>query len=82
MAIHQLETHEEYARFLEQNPAEATTLFRELLIGVTNFFRDPEAYAALEERVVPAMFSGKRTGDVVRVSVPPVPRARRRTRSR
>ena len=70
MAIHQLETHEEYARFLEQNPAEATTLFRELLIGVTNFFRDPEAYAALEERVVPAMFSGKRTGDVVRVWVP------------
>ncbi len=70
MAVHQLETIEAYVRLLQQDGAEVGILFRELLIGVTNFFRDPEAFASLQERVIPALFAGKRNGDAVRVWAP------------
>ncbi|MEA3187238.1 MAG: two-component system, chemotaxis family, CheB/CheR fusion protein [Chthoniobacter sp.] len=58
-----------YLDFLRTHPGEAGALFQELLVSVTNFFRDREAFAALEARV-PALFAGKGTGDVVRVWVP------------
>ena len=45
-------------------------LFRDLLIGVTNFFRDPEAFAALAELVVPGLLEGKGASDTVRIWVP------------
>ena len=50
MAVHQIETIEGYVKYLQQTPAEVEALFRDLLIGVTNFFRDPEAFKALENR--------------------------------
>ena len=53
MAVHQIERVDEYVRYLQQTPAEVEALFRDLLIGVTNFFRDPEAFEALEEQVIP-----------------------------
>ena len=57
VVVHQLEGLREYVRYLEDNRAEAALLFRELLVGVTSFFRDPEAFDALKqalrERVVP-----------------------------
>ena len=40
---------------------------RDLLIGVTNFFRDPEAWQVLESDVIPNLFAGKKGGDTVRV---------------
>lgn len=42
-------------------------LFRDILIGVTNFFRDPEAFAALESHAITKLFDGKPPGSVVRV---------------
>ena len=59
MAVHQIERLDEYVRYLQQTPAEVEALFRDLLIGVTSFFRDPEAFAALEEQVIPRLFAGK-----------------------
>jgi two-component system, chemotaxis family, CheB/CheR fusion protein len=56
MSINQMENLAEYVRFLDQNPRELTTLYRELLIGVTCFFRDPPAYAILKEKVFPDLF--------------------------
>ena len=53
-----------------KEPAEVDTLLQDLLIGVTNFFRDPQAFAALEEKVIPALFEGKGPDDTVRVWVP------------
>jgi two-component system CheB/CheR fusion protein len=50
MAVNQIGELERYVRYLRQNPLEVETLFRELLITVTNFFRDPEAFQALEEQ--------------------------------
>ena len=42
-----------YARYLKENPAEARILFKDMLINVTNFFRDPEAFAALKATLLP-----------------------------
>jgi len=47
MNVHHLDSLKRYVRFLQENPAELDLLFKELLIGVTSFFRDPEAFEAL-----------------------------------
>ncbi len=70
MAVHQIETMDGYVKYLQQTPAEVDALFRDLLIGVTNFFRDPEAFKALEEQVIPKLFAGKPAGAVIRVWSP------------
>ncbi len=49
MAVHGLASLAEYARYMQETPTEAEALFADLLIGVTSFFRDPEAFAALDE---------------------------------
>ena len=59
-----------YARFVRENPDEAVALMKELLIGVTNFFRDGPAFEALARRVIPLIYQGKREADQVRVWVP------------
>jgi two-component system CheB/CheR fusion protein len=70
LAVHQIETMDSYVKYLQQTPTEVEALFRDLLIGVTNFFRDPKAFTALEEQVIPQLFTGKRKDDVIRVWVP------------
>lgn len=67
MAVHQIETMDSYVKYLQQAPVEVQALFNDLLIGVTNFFRDPEAFAALETSVIPKLFEGKMVGATVRV---------------
>jgi two-component system, chemotaxis family, CheB/CheR fusion protein len=67
MAVHQIGRAEEYLRHLRQSPSEAQALFCDLLIGVTNFFRDPEAFAVMESQVIPQLFVGKPAGAPVRV---------------
>jgi two-component system CheB/CheR fusion protein len=67
MAVHQLDSIDLYAKHLQQTPTEVEALFRDLLIGVTNFFRDPEAFKVLQEQVIPLLFSGKPAGGAVRV---------------
>ena len=59
MAVHQIETIDTYVRYLQQTPTEVEALFRDLLIGVTNFFRDQEAFKALEEQIIPKLFADK-----------------------
>jgi len=70
MAVHQIDRLDGYVRYLQQNPAEGEALFRDLLIGVTSFFRDPEAFTALEKKVIPQLFAGKPSGAVIRVWSP------------
>ena len=70
MAVHQIETIDRYVRYLQKNPIEVEALFHEFIIGVTNFFRDPEAFKALEERIIPKLFSNKPAGTTIRVWVP------------
>jgi two-component system, chemotaxis family, CheB/CheR fusion protein len=70
MGLHHIHTIAEYATYLQETPGEAGALFHDLLIGVTSFFRDPEAFKALEEQVVPKLFAGKNADAVIRVWVP------------
>jgi two-component system CheB/CheR fusion protein len=64
MAVLGIGTLAEYVAYLEGTPAELEVLFRTLLIGVTQFFRDPEAFKALEEQVLPRLLEAgsARTG--------------------
>ena len=69
MAMHQLDRSEDYLRFAREHPAEVQALFRDLLIGVTNFFRDPDAFEVLGQKVLPAVFARKAPHEPVRVWV-------------
>jgi two-component system CheB/CheR fusion protein len=70
MAVHQIKRMDEYASYLQQYPMEIEGLFRDLLIGVTSFFRDPEAFAALETQVIPRLLAGKSSDAAIRIWVP------------
>jgi two-component system CheB/CheR fusion protein len=70
MAVQQIEAMDGYVKYLQQSPPEAEALFRDLLIGVTNFFRDPEAFAVLEEQVIPTLLADKAVGGAIRVWSP------------
>jgi two-component system CheB/CheR fusion protein len=59
----------QYGRLIRQSPDEAVLLMRELLISVTNFFRDPVAWTSLAQRIVPRLFLNKSANDQVRVWV-------------
>jgi two-component system CheB/CheR fusion protein len=67
MAVQQIKAIAGYVQYLQQNPVEVEALFRDLLIGVTSFFRDPEAFGVLEERVIPQLFDDKPEGALIRV---------------
>lgn len=67
MQHQQIDSLEDYLRLLQHTPAEADALFSELLIGVTRFFRDGDAFMALAEVVVAPMFAGRDAQDPVRV---------------
>ncbi|MGJ0483846.1 MAG: CheR family methyltransferase [Methylomicrobium sp.] len=60
---------ETYARYLKEKPGEAHALFKDLLINVTSFFRDPEAFSVLEEKILPQLSTDKPEGSVFRVWV-------------
>jgi len=69
MAQHDIDDLEIYARYLKENPDEIQTLFKELLINVTSFFRDPEAFDVLKRDILPPLLQDKPEGYVFRVWV-------------
>ncbi|NJD52508.1 MAG: PAS domain-containing protein [Candidatus Methanoperedens sp.] len=70
MNLHQISRISDYVRYLQENPAEIQILHKEFLIGVTSFFREPEAFKALKEEVVPEIFKNKTPDQTVRIWVP------------
>jgi two-component system, chemotaxis family, CheB/CheR fusion protein len=70
MQLLQLDTPAAYVARLREEPAELDLLFRELLIGVTQFFRDPAAFEALSDTVLKELAAGKGADDEIRVWVP------------
>ena len=70
MAVHQIDRMEDYLRYLQLTRDEVDALFRDLLIGVTNFFRDTEIFETIRKQVVPQLLAGKTAGSVIRVWVP------------
>ncbi len=65
----QLTSPEAYLERLRKDPGEVDLLLKDLLINVTQFFRDPEVFAVLAREVVPRLFDEKRETDAVRVWV-------------
>ncbi len=70
MGIHQITKMADYVRYLQENPHELELLFKELLIGVTNFFRDPAAWEQLRTRAIPALLASRSPGHALRAWVP------------
>lgn len=67
MALLHVESMAEYLRVLRDNRAEVQSLYNDLLIKVTSFFRDPEAFDYLRRKVIPRLFKGRAVGETLRV---------------
>jgi chemotaxis methyl-accepting protein methylase len=70
MVVRQVADIDEYARLLQSEAHEVELLFKELLIGVTSFFRDPAVWDALRDTALPALFAQHPEGRAVRAWVP------------
>ena len=70
MAMHNLETLREYATFLEATPSEVEALGQDLLIRVTEFFRDPDTFDALAKSVFPRLLTAHSSKTPIRIWVP------------
>ncbi|HSQ92914.1 MAG TPA: CheR family methyltransferase, partial [Methanoregula sp.] len=69
MGIHQIDRIANYVRFLQENPREVELLFKELLIGVTSFFRDPAVWDHLRDKVIPRLIEASHDGRALRAWV-------------
>ncbi len=67
MVVHQLTAIEAYVKYLQQTPDEVEALFRDLLIGVTHFFRDPEIFALVEQQIIPKLLERNTSGAPIRI---------------
>lgn len=70
MQILQIEAFQAYLELINRDAQEAEALFQELLIGVTEFFRDPPVFEALGATVIPALLAAQRGNDPIRIWVP------------
>lgn len=70
MSMQQIEKMSDYVSFLSRNNTEIDNLYRDLLIGVTNFFRNPEAFEELKQRIIPELIKDKPEGYCLRIWAP------------
>ena len=70
MGLNGIGDHDMYIRFMRENPAEVDALFRDLLIGVTRFFRDADSFDALKEKALPSVFDGMTEDAAFRAWIP------------
>ena len=70
MSLQQIEKMSDYISYLTQNTSEVENLYRDLLIGVTNFFRNSEAFEELKQRIIPDLIKDKSEGYCLRVWAP------------
>ncbi len=68
-SIHQIDKIQYYVRYLQENPGELEILFKELLIGVTSFFRDSEVWKKMKEEIFPAIIKESPNGHILRAWV-------------
>ncbi|NJD53664.1 MAG: PAS domain-containing protein [Candidatus Methanoperedens sp.] len=70
MSLHQIGNMSDYVHYLQENQAEVQTLCKEFFIGVTSFFRDPAAFGALKEKVIPEILKNKKPDQPLRIWAP------------
>ena len=66
MSIHQIDRIAAYVRYLQETPQELELLFKELLIGVTSFFRDPASWEQVREKVISGLLAARTAGGTLR----------------
>ncbi|KUM25081.1 hypothetical protein AU467_27285 [Mesorhizobium loti] len=81
MQVLQIDDPAAFYERLREEPQQVDLLFQDLLIGVTSFFRDPQAFDGLERLVIPKLFQDRKPDETVRVWVPAAPLARKPIRS-
>ncbi len=69
MHVHQIDDIQDYVKYLQRTEREVYVLFKDLLIGVTSFFRDPEAFDSLKEKFLLNMLKDKSGDDNIRIWV-------------
>jgi two-component system CheB/CheR fusion protein len=67
--VHQIDKLQNYVRFCQENPTEVEILFKELLIGVTCFFRDTDVWAKFQDKILPELISELPNGYIMRAWV-------------
>jgi two-component system, chemotaxis family, CheB/CheR fusion protein len=70
MQVLQIDSVPAYIARLKEEPFQLELLFRELLIGVTEFFRDPNSFAALQSEAIPRLLQNKSSDEQIRIWVP------------
>ena len=70
MLILKTEKMEDYLKYLQTNPGELSSLFQDILISVTGFFREPETFEALKHEIFPSILKNRSADDAIRVWVP------------
>jgi two-component system CheB/CheR fusion protein len=70
MGIHKIDKISSYVNFLQVNPKEVDILFKEMMIGVTNFFRDTVVWEKLKATVIPDLITKLQEGSVLRAWIP------------
>ncbi|MGV3662303.1 MAG: chemotaxis protein CheB [Prosthecobacter sp.] len=67
MVLHKLESAEDYEEMLRRSPEEVESLYQDLLINVTSFFRNPDAFDTLAAKILPALLAGRPGHEPVRI---------------
>jgi two-component system CheB/CheR fusion protein len=70
MTLQKIQKIGDYIHFLEQHPAEVHNLYRDLLIHVTRFFREPESFETLKQIVFPKVLNNRKDDEAIRIWVP------------
>ena len=70
MNVHHINNPKNYLKYLQENPQEADVLFKELLIGVTAFFRDPDAFKIIKDKIIPSILKSRLKTSSLRLWVP------------
>ncbi len=70
MALHKINNIHDYAQILRNNKSEVDALYQDLLIAVTNFFRDANLYQTLISSVLPSLFKNRKSNDPIRIWIP------------
>lgn len=70
MVLHKIESLRQYKSYLERNASEVAALYHDIFIHVTSFFREPEAFASLQRRVLPQLLANRPPDEPLRIWVP------------
>jgi two-component system, chemotaxis family, CheB/CheR fusion protein len=70
MTLHKLEHIDEYIKYLHENPPEVQELYRDILIHVTRFFREPDSFDTLKQHVYPTLIEERPADQPIRVWIP------------